>query len=167
MKLSFAVAASFIVTAVAAPADVTCPDAKAAVPLLRGYSRLNKDHFYVTSQEEMNAANGYALKQSPGRVFTTQVPGTVPLFRLRNAAGLDHLYTANETERDDSVANNGYVYEGVTAYIFPSQICDSRPLYRAYSPRESDHYYSSDSWEMGYLGDTYGSLMEGVTGYVL
>ena len=139
------------------------------VALLRAYSPSATDHFYTTDAVELeNAVNnlGYRSEGDAAQVFSSQVSGSVPLYRLYKT-NEDHFYTASATQRDNAINNSGYKDEGVTAYIYASQICGSIPLYRMYQPTIVDHFYTVNETEKLDFLDNRGYVDEGITGYVL
>jgi hypothetical protein len=99
-------------------------------PLFRLYSQASTDHYYTASSYEMSVARDnyhYTLESSNYcGVFTTQVPGTCPVYRLYHggAEHSDHLMTMSANERNSAVWNNGYVYdapgsESIAFYMIP------------------------------------------------
>jgi hypothetical protein len=54
-----------------------------------------------------------------GYGMTSQVQGSVPLYRLYNPRSGDHLYTTSEIERQNVRAAD-WTFEGITAYVWPT-----------------------------------------------
>ncbi len=78
------------------------------------------DDLLTTSVQEMNNARYYGWKYL-GIIFyvaPVQIPGSLPLYRLYSAAGTEHLYTADEVEKNAATAK-GYVSEGILGYVIP------------------------------------------------
>jgi hypothetical protein len=82
------------------------------------------DHFYTTSSAEANevikAGWVWEPTYSAGYLYTTQVPGSVPLYRLNKfTAELDgmHYYTSSAAEVA-SMKASGFTLDGVAGYIY-------------------------------------------------
>jgi hypothetical protein len=93
------------------------PSNLGTVPLYRFWVAGNF-HFYTQDVGEYNAVIRNPSFRSEGlawNVYRTQVPGTVPIYRLYKRANGDHLYTASAAERD-AAQSLGYIYEGVHFY---------------------------------------------------
>ncbi|KAF7351969.1 hypothetical protein MVEN_01159000 [Mycena venus] len=109
------------------------------LPLYRLYSAGAHDHFYtsvanrdsapaVAFTDEMNhrtnpverdfftTNNGYKWEGTAALVYTTQICGSVPLYRLYAASHVDHFYTTSATERASALAL-GFIDEGIVAYV--------------------------------------------------
>jgi hypothetical protein len=93
-----------------------------------------------------------------GYVYTTQVGGTVPLYRF-SATG-DHFYTISSPNTP-----SGYTYEGIAAYVFNPQVVGTIPLFRFFSCCGNvamSHYYTTQQGGPGYPW----TVSEGNEGYV-
>ncbi|KAF7291255.1 hypothetical protein MIND_01269300 [Mycena indigotica] len=143
---------------VRAPAPLT--------PLYRKYKTAGYDHMYTADLGEYNANNGWTQEGVRALVFTTQVPGSVKLYRLWSGVAIDHLYTTDKSEGDKATQTGGYVYEDASLYVYPSAQCGAVPLYRLYLGGDGkDHFYTADPAERDQavgLGYKY----EWVAGYV-
>ncbi|WP_394828133.1 hypothetical protein [Pendulispora albinea] len=133
----------------------------AVVP--RGLRRLRRywngnEHFY-TIHEEHPEDGGYGEETSPGYIFETQQPGTVPLYRYWD--GGDHFYTTNYGELGEG--RGGYTKEGIAGYVYSSPENGAIPLYRYYNGK--DHHYTSDYNELGEA--RYDYVKEGIACYVV
>lgn len=71
-------------------------------------------HFYSTDP----ACEGQTTEGSLGYIATSAVCGSVPLYRLANAAKGDHLYTTSMAEVTSAEAA-GYVLESTVGYVWP------------------------------------------------
>jgi len=95
----------------------------AAVPYYRLYDKIARWHHWTTDLNEytvLGANTGrYDQEGIDGYIFKTQVPGTVPFYRLlfKNIAGLHH-WTADQNERDTLVGGGAWVEES-REYVFP------------------------------------------------
>jgi len=93
---------------------------------------------------------GYNYKGIIGYIYTSQIPGTVPLYMLYNSHAGDHFYTispngANPIGDWQPKKIIGYVYS-------ESGQTDRLPLYRWYKskpnkPKKTDHFYTTTSNE--------------------
>lgn len=73
----------------------------------------------------------------------------MPVYRFYNVNEGVHLYTADETEKNNVMANLSsiYRYEGVGYSIERSDPLNSNPLYRFYNFQKGVHFYTSDETE--------------------
>ncbi|KAF8876327.1 hypothetical protein BD779DRAFT_1560661 [Infundibulicybe gibba] len=135
--------------------EAKCAPVSSAVPLLRAYNPVLKDHFYTTDSGEMQRAPGYIIEGSVGRVWSTQADSTVPLYRLFSGIATDHFYTTS-----------AYGPEADAGYVYPSQMCGAVPLYCLYSSGATDHFYTISKTERAeFLKNGY--VDNGMAGYVL
>ncbi|KAF7350136.1 hypothetical protein MVEN_01315900 [Mycena venus] len=75
--------------------------------------------FYTTSEtERANAlATGYTDYTTMGYIYTSQVCGSVPLYRVHFiGANADYIYTTSIVERDNAIVQ-GFVDEGIAGYV--------------------------------------------------
>lgn len=87
-----------------------------SVPFYRCY--LGSGWHLHTTSPTCEDAPGAINEGAAGHVATSQVEGTVPLYRLFRGAKLDHFYTTSAGERDYAVAL-GYADEGIAGYVYP------------------------------------------------
>jgi hypothetical protein len=81
-------------------------------------------HFFTVDQTEASRAVnalGFSDEGICCYIATTQLPGTMPLYRLFNKKRIDHYYTASPHERDSAKFNDGYELEGVIGYVWEKQ----------------------------------------------
>jgi hypothetical protein len=142
------------------PATGSTPD-----PL---YRLRNNDHLFTTSFDEVISAiqnYGYIYEGIAAKCFTSQQPGTEPLYRLNGTRVTDHFYTTSEQEAEIAVVQYGYVREGIACYVYGSQASGSCPFYRV-ALSNGTHFFTQ-SWQeilnvLGAGGNTY----EGVAAYL-
>ncbi|USW53789.1 hypothetical protein Slin15195_G071080 [Septoria linicola] len=102
-----------------------------------------------------------------GYGLSSQLPGTVPMYRCRQVQQNQYLLTTDA----GCEGAPGYVLEGNVMFIYTSQVPGTQPLDR-YVNREADHMYVRRDWypqhPQGYSCDAlYGAYVgEGVTGYI-
>jgi parallel beta-helix repeat protein len=123
-------------------------------PVYRIYSSTSQDHFLTI---DVNERNQVEQSYNPAEwryegiafdAFTTQVSGTVPLYRFFSPTYQGHFYTANPDEWNyvkSSYPANIWTYEMIAFYVYPlnTQI-QSRPVYRFWSPAVKQHFYTAD-----------------------
>lgn len=128
------------------------------------------DHFYTTDWNEAQAAHvaGYDQYGPAASCFTTQVPGTVPLYRLYASAQVDHFYTTSDYEANQA-AQYGYVREGIACFVYPDNVAGTCPFYRyLYDGKGgpmTDHFYTESARE-GALAIQYGYHYEELAAYL-
>jgi len=93
-------------------------------PLYRLYKGSNgtPDHFYTADPAEKQKAetrDGYKVEGVTGYIAKTQLPGTVPLYRLFSVHGGEHFYTVDEKERQFAETHDGFKDEGIAGYVMP------------------------------------------------
>jgi hypothetical protein len=74
------------------------------------------DHFVSTSSA---CEGGAAVEGSLGYIATSPACGTVPLYRVFDPVGFDHMFTIWEAERA-TVLGLGWVDEGLAGYVWTS-----------------------------------------------
>lgn len=84
------------------------------VPLHRCHRAADYDHFLST----VPTCEGAANLGVQGYIATSQVVGTVPLYRLYRYATTNTFYTLSAEEADQAVAWYGYTRQGVTGYVY-------------------------------------------------
>lgn len=87
------------------------------VPLYRCWSSWvpqTGDHFLSTDP----GCEGSTFEGVQGYIATSQLPGTVPLYRLYNAGLQDTFHTIDANEANYAAAWYGYVHQGITGYVY-------------------------------------------------
>lgn len=102
-------------------------------PLMRFYKdQPETDHFYTTDLGERNTvlSLGWTEEGVEGNLYTYQVPGTVPVYRLNkwNASTGDLVhYFATSSADIQSKLNQGYSNDGVKGYLYTSVTANQAP----------------------------------------
>jgi hypothetical protein len=81
----------------------------------------NGDYFYTASEPERENAIrklGFQDHGVAGYIATTQLPGTVPMYRMLNTTNQQHFYTTNPAEHASVLAKGGFTDEGVVGYVW-------------------------------------------------
>lgn len=108
------------------PMSFACAQPADSAPFYRFYKGVPvTDHFYTTSESdaEIAYANGFAFERVEGYLLQTQVPGSLPLYRLSNclpllgACDLEHRYTLSEAAKQALVAA-GWNLDRIEGYAF-------------------------------------------------
>jgi hypothetical protein len=103
------------------------------------------------------------------KIGTTNVPGTVPLYRL--FSGGDHLYTISGSEKSSTIVS-GYNFEGIVGYVYSQPGPDRIEVFRFYRPPgvggsgpiPGEHFYTADTNEIPTL-PALGYVSEGIAFY--
>jgi hypothetical protein len=150
----------------AAPTAVPAPAVGTAAPVYRFWSDTYRGHFYTISQTERDKIiQNYptAVWKYEGAVYgayTTQQPGTIPLYRFWSAAYSGHFYTTSAAERDKVIASypaHIWQYESIAYYVFPKStaISPSLTVARFWSDTYRHHFYTASSAEATKVKTTY------------
>jgi len=92
------------------------------------YRFLNSEgnHFFTASRPEALSAMqryGYRSEGICCYIAATQLPGTVPLYRLRRPIPPHvHRYLIDQYEKDRLIAADGYVNEGIAGYVWTTAV---------------------------------------------
>jgi hypothetical protein len=127
-------------------------------PVYRFWSAANSTHFYTSSESERDQiirkypTNIWQYEGERYRAFTTQVAGTVPLYRFWSPTLQGHFFTASEAEKNHVVAaydDSIWTFEGVAYYVYPldSSVPSTKVVSRFWSPDNSHHFYTADAGE--------------------
>ncbi|KIJ46797.1 hypothetical protein M422DRAFT_249532 [Sphaerobolus stellatus SS14] len=153
----------------------TCGDPCEAIPYVNYFFidwtdsfLVNTGHFahYATHSEDVTNMGVKAY------MFTTQQPGTVPLFSFVRS-GVDRMFLLALADGSAPPAPAGYVADNsvqtnnTAGYVYPSQICGSIPLYHLFSADIVDHLYTTDQVEKEALLSFNNYTDQGIIAYVL
>jgi hypothetical protein len=86
-----------------------------ATPFYRCVNPSDGHRFLTTSST--CEGSGWSREETLGSIATSQVNGTVPLYRLYSSSGDDHLYTLSSAEVQSAEAQ-GYKSEGIAGYVW-------------------------------------------------
>ncbi|CAN5205773.1 hypothetical protein BH09ACT1_BH09ACT1_02170 [soil metagenome] len=148
-----------------APVVIPQP-ANGSLPVYRFWSPTLHSHFYTISAVEKDTIlktypiRIWSFEGAAFRAYTTQAPGTVPLYRFWSSRLGDHFYTTNAAERDYIIGHYDHAtwnYEGVAYYVFPndSPYSGTLTVARFWSPDLQTHFYTSNATERDGIIATY------------
>jgi len=110
--------------------------------------------FETSNQGEYNSAVGGGWVPQPpvGGVFqnSTDMPGLVPLYKMRENPQGDRFYTTDANLRSTAITQWGYADEGIAGYVMAAPAAGFKPFYCAYNPGVRD-YYTDDADEYNSL----------------
>ena len=123
----------------------------------RFWNATRKGHFFTLGTAERNAVAStyipteWQYESIAYDAFSSQIAGTIPLYRFFSQVFQGHFYTASSAERDQvdsGYTDNEWLYEGVAYYVYPtSSPAPSRNVYRFWSPDNKHHFYTSSEAE--------------------
>ncbi|WP_455904741.1 GmrSD restriction endonuclease domain-containing protein [Microbacterium sp.] len=134
----------------------SAPPLPEPVAVYRFWSPVYQGHFFTTDPTERDQI----IARWPGvwtyegqryTAFTTQVAGTIPLYRFWSTQYSGHFYTADPAERAAVIAKWPSVWkdEGVAYYVYPANSAqpDTVPVARFWSSSAAHHFYTADAAE--------------------
>ncbi|MGC5222698.1 Ltp family lipoprotein [Micromonospora sp. DT81.3] len=128
----------------------------ASTPVYRFYSPTFQGHFYTADPVERDTiirqwSSDWTYEGERYSAFTTQVAGTVPLYRFWSDQLRGHFYTADQGERDHVMRTWAatWSYEGVAYYVYPagSGAPNTVAVSRFWGPGVQHHFYTADATE--------------------
>lgn len=144
-------------------AVVTITLAKSAVvappvsqPVYRFWSPVYHGHFFTMSVAERDHIiatypNVWSYEGERYKAFSTQVPGSVPLYRFWSPVFNGHFFTTDEAEKNSVIARypNVWSFEGVAYYVYPvnSTAANTVTVARFWSETYKHHFYTADAAE--------------------
>ena len=138
------------------------------VPLFRGYSCDDSDHFYTTDIVERNnklLTYGYTYEKIEAYISNAPFCNGVPLYRLYHETRKSHYYTTSNDEKEGKILE-GFIYEGITGYVYQEPSEYMVPMYHLYNSIWDDHFYTISEFERDNATDNLGFVDEGIVGYV-
>lgn len=128
------------------------PSNNVLVPLYRYRSNLGRgDRFYTTNFGELGngGSGGWVYEGVQCQVYSSQVSGTIPLYRYCSSSLGLHFYTTQNVD----LSGIGYHSEGIQCYVYGNSVCytdpNITPLYRYYNTRSNAHFYTTNWGELG------------------
>jgi hypothetical protein len=149
-----------------APVSAPAPDPASVTAVYRFWSPTNKSHFYTTSVAERDLiirtypSSMWTYEGGVYNAFSTQQPGTVPLYRFWSANFKGHFYTTSEAEKDQVIANYDdatWLFEGVAYYVYPVDpaYTGTVTVARFWSQDNKHHFYTASAAERDQVIATY------------
>ena len=124
----------------------------------------NGSRFLTTNKAEAAPA-GYSSPGVIGNVFTSQVPGTTPLYGFFRSSDNSYFYSTTNAVNNGS---SGFAPIGVTCFIFPNTAPPAVPLICYYGVTSDDYAYDTNLTNLIYSEPPVpGYHYEGVAGYLL
>jgi hypothetical protein len=117
---------------------------------------------YSTNASDASAG-GFRSEGVAGYVASSQVEGTVPLYRLSNSRG-DNVLTTDPNLKS-TMQSQGYQDNGVVGYVASSQLPGTEPLYQLSSPDGANHFYTANASERAQVLSR-GWKDQGTSGYI-
>jgi hypothetical protein len=148
------------------PPAVPTPTTGPAAPVYRFWSDQFNGHFYTISQSERDyiintyPTNVWKYEGAKYGAFTTQQPGTVPLFRFWSDTFAGHFYTTSVQERDHVIAaydDSVWKYERIAYYVYPANYTatPTNTVARFWSDSFRHHFYSASAAETAHVRSNY------------
>jgi hypothetical protein len=147
------------------------PRASAAAPVsqpvYRFWSPLYNGHFFTISTAERDSiiatypASTWTYEGEMFRAFTTQVAGTVPLYRFWSPRMNGHFYTTSAAEKahvEQVYDSSTWTYEMVAYYVYPvdTAVANTTTVARFWSPTYQHHFYTASASERDTVIARYG-----------
>lgn len=126
-------------------------------PVYRFWSDSMRSHFYTISPSEKDMVistyppTDWRYEGTVYYAFTSQQPGTIPLYRFWSDQFRGHFYTADEAEKNYVINTYGtstWRYEGIAYYVYPLTYSgSSKNVDRFWSDAYHHHFYTADAGE--------------------
>jgi len=142
------------------------PDPASVSTVYRFWSPTNKSHFYTNSVAERDLilrtypSSMWTYEGGVYNAFSSQQPGTVPLYRFWSANFKGHFYTTSEAEKNQVIATYDkatWLYEGIAFYVYPVDpaYAGTVTVARFWSQDNKHHFYTASAAERDYVIATY------------
>jgi hypothetical protein len=142
------------------PPDASVVDGTA--PLFRAYNPLTDDHFYSLDKTEAPSPP-YRREGIACLIFTTQMPGTTPLYRFRSQDGQIHVYT---TQPNIDILGQHFIQETSPGFVLENVPATPQPFFRSYNPATGGHLYTLDINEHDNASNKDGYRGDGIAFYI-
>ncbi|WP_231579230.1 hypothetical protein [Microbacterium oxydans] len=138
------------------PGAVPLEASSATVPVYRFWSPTFQGHFYTADAVERDKiiaqwGRDWTYEGQRYSAHSTQVAGSVPLYRFWSDRYKGHFFTAEEGEKNLVIEkwSDTWSFEGVAYYVFPpnSSIPDTSPVFRFWGAGVSHHFYTASNAE--------------------
>ncbi len=142
------------------------PDPASISTVYRFWSPNNKAHFYTNSVAERDLilrtypSTVWTYEGGTYNAFSSQQPGTVPLYRFWSAKFKGHFFTTSETEKNQVIANYDdatWLFEGIAYYVYPVDpaYVGTVTVARFWSQDNKHHFYTASAAERDQVIATY------------
>ncbi len=144
------------------PAPLVSPpsgvDPASISAVYRFWSPNNKSHFYTNSVAERDLilrtypSSEWTYEGGNYNAFSSQQPGTVPLYRFWSTKFKGHFFTTSEAEKDLVIAiydDATWLFEGIAYYVYPVEpaYLDTVTVARFWSQDNKHHFYTASAAE--------------------
>jgi len=124
----------------------------------RFWSPKNSTHFYTMNVSERDTIistfplDEWTYEGPAYQAFSTQQPGTVPLYRFWSPTFRGHFYTSAEAEKNAVIADYDdatWTFENTAYFVYPvdASVANSLPVARFWSPTNRHHFYTASAEE--------------------
>ncbi|MCU1544527.1 MAG: hypothetical protein JWM50_2392 [Microbacteriaceae bacterium] len=150
--------AAVSITLTGATATTVGAAAPASQPVYRFWSPLYNGHFFTISAAERDSiiatypASTWSYEGPAFEAFTTQVAGTVPLYRFWSPRMNGHFYTTSAAEKEHILQvydRDTWTYESVAYFVYPvdTAVANTATVARFWSPTYQHHFYTASGAE--------------------
>jgi lysyl endopeptidase len=135
------------------------------IAVYRFYNMRTGTHFYTGTAAERDQviATLGNIYHYEGVAYTLDAYSSnniTPLYRFYNKRTGTHFYTADETEKNNTVNNLGAIYQldGIAYYVSNVAGPGATTVYRFYNMRTGTHFYTATTAERDNVINTMGSI---------
>ncbi len=138
----------------------------ATQPVYRFWSPTNQTHFFTIDPAERDfimrnySSQIWTFEGVAYDAFSTQVTGSVPLYRFYSPKNRGHFFTTNVQERDQVISSyprDIWTYEGVAYFVYPADttVESTVTVARFWSPKNQHHFYTANAGERDSVRSSY------------